>query len=97
MDLTEGMQKYFEEFDTMPTFRVSSDVGCDSMVIIPAVDDIVGEVSMKGLMDYIENTFDVHSAEDFLEMLEAGEPFRIEFGPRMTKEEWLDLSESEGC
>ena len=100
MVLEKYIEEWFKEHDTIPTVLVSGDVGCDTFVTWPAValECEGGEVteSLDHVLKNIKEMFSAHSASDALDYLKDSEVV-IKRGPDMTRQEWEDMSEFDGC
>ena len=99
MTIEKYIEEWFKDHDTIPTVLMSGDIGCDTFVTWPAVaSDAGGEVteSFDHVLKNIKEIFLVHSASDALDYLKDTEVI-IKRGPDMTRQEWKDMGEFDGC
>lgn len=96
MKLKPEEKKYFETHDTMPTWLVTAEFGCERNIILPAADWEEGSPSTTFLINHFQMCLDAVPVTELREYLDDGE-FSIRNGPEMTREDWEKMQEFDGC
>lgn len=96
MKLDPEEREYFDAHDTMPTWLVTADFGCERPIILPAANWKDGLPSTSALLEHIQMCVDAVPVTELREYLEDRE-FVIKNGPDMTKDEWEAMQEFDGC